>query len=136
MAHWPYNTSKWARLREAKLAETPLCEICTRRGLIVDAVAVDHFQPVRQGGSPFPALSGLLSLCLSCHNEKTASFDRPGGQTFRRRFKGFDAEGNPIDPFDDWNRRPGGGQRTGDAGPLTDAQEGRILNYNQAETRG
>lgn len=52
MAHWPYNTSKWARLREAKLAETPLCEICARRGEIEDAVAVDHFKPVNQGGHP------------------------------------------------------------------------------------
>lgn len=106
MAHWPYNTSKWARLREAKLNDTPLCEICARRGETEEAVAVDHFKPINQGGSPFPALSDLLSLCLSCHNEKTASFDKPGGQNFRRRFKGFDAGGNPIDPFDAWHRGP------------------------------
>ena len=80
MAHWPYNTSKWAKLREAKLSAHPLCEICQRRGDVEAAVAVDHFKPIKQGGSPFPALPGLLSLCRSCHNEKTASFDKPGGQ--------------------------------------------------------
>lgn len=105
MSRWPYNTSRWQKLREAKLAETPLCEICTRRGGIEEAVAVDHFTPISAGGSPFPELSGLLSLCLSCHNEKTASFDKPGGQAFRRRFKGFDADGNPVDPFDAWHRQ-------------------------------
>lgn len=120
MAQWPYNTSKWARLREAKLAETPLCEICARRGLTEEAIAVDHFQPVNQGGHPFPPLTGLLSLCLSCHNEKTAAFDRPGGQSFRRRFKGFDAEGNPIDPFDVWHGG-GGPSRTRKPNPRTDA---------------
>lgn len=110
MASWPYNTSRWQKLREAKLAETPLCEICARRGQIEEAVAVDHFTPISAGGSPFPELSGLLSLCLSCHNEKTASFDKPGGQAFRHRFKGFDANGNPIDPFDAWHCDRGGGR--------------------------
>lgn len=105
MANWPYNTTKWAKLREAKLAETPLCEICARRDEIEPAVAVDHFKPIREGGSPFPPLSGLLALCLSCHNEKTAAFDKHGGKGYRRRFKGFDAEGNPIDPFDVWHSR-------------------------------
>lgn len=103
MARWPYNTSKWAKLRLVKLAEHPLCEICERRGLFVEAVAVDHFKPIRQGGAPFPELSALLALCTPCHNEKTASFDKPGGQAFRRRFKGFDADGNPVDPYDGWH---------------------------------
>jgi hypothetical protein len=26
MAHWPYNTPQWVRLRKAKLAQQPLCE--------------------------------------------------------------------------------------------------------------
>lgn len=103
MASWPYNTSKWAKLRVAKLSETPACEICARRGVVEEAVAVDHFIPIRKGGLPFPDLSGLLALCEPCHNEKTASFDKPGGQPFRRRFRGFDAQGNPIDPYDTWH---------------------------------
>ncbi|OWJ78556.1 HNH endonuclease signature motif containing protein [Haematobacter genomosp. 1] len=103
MASWPYNTSRWSKLRLAKLDAAPLCEICIRRDRIEPASVVDHFTPIRQGGSPFPELSGLLSLCERCHNEKTASFDRQHGPAFRRRFKGFDADGNPIDPFDAWH---------------------------------
>ncbi|WP_118133703.1 HNH endonuclease [Oceanicella sp. SM1341] len=114
MAAWPYNTSKWAKLRNTKLSARPLCEICERRGLVEEAVAVDHFVPVRQGGSPFPSLDGLLSLCERCHNEKSAAFDRQGGKQFRRRFKGFDADGNPIDPFDVWHAaRPRGASKDG-----------------------
>lgn len=130
MASWPYNTSKWARLREAKLAETPLCEICARRGEIEGAVAVDHFTPINQGGDPFPALAGLLSLCINCHNEKTAGFDKPGGQSFRRRFKGFSADGNPVDPFDAWHgcTEPGGGSRTGNRQPRTGVGVSCIFN--------
>ena len=103
MAGWPYNTAKWAKLRRVKLNEKPLCEICERRGQIVAAVAVDHFKPIKQGGHPFPELAGLLSLCERCHNEKTAAFDKQGGEGFRRRFKGVDADGNPVDPFDPWH---------------------------------
>lgn len=126
MANWPYCTSRWARLREAKLCEKPLCEICERRGEIEPAVAVDHFKPINQGGAPFPELSGLLSLCERCHNEKTAAFDKPGGDGFRRRFKGVGSDGNPVDPFDPWH---GGGQsRTGLSGLRTGAEETRIFN--------
>ncbi|MFV0303057.1 MAG: HNH endonuclease signature motif containing protein [Paracoccus sp. (in: a-proteobacteria)] len=132
MAHWPYCTSKWARLRAAKLAETPLCEICTRRGLAVEAVAVDHFTPIRQGGPAFPELSGLLALCEPCHNEKTAAFDKPGGQPFRRRFRGFDADGNPVDPFDAWHGA-GGGSRTGNRQPRTGGEAERILNNGKGD---
>ena len=119
MARWPYCTSRWQRLRQTKLADAPLCEICTRRGLIEPAVAVDHFTPIRRGGPAFPELHGLLSLCEPCHNEKTASFDKPGGQPFRRRFKGFDADGNPVDPFDAWHGDEGRGavQGRGTSGP-------------------
>lgn len=132
MAGWPYNTSRWSKLREAKLAEKPLCEICQRRGIVEPAVAVDHFVAIRHGGDPFPPLSGLLSLCVACHNEKTASFDKPGADPFRRRFKGFDANGNPIDPFDAWHaERPGGGRKTGDAQPRTGREVRRLLNKEE-----
>lgn len=128
--NWPYCTTQWAKLRKVKLAHNPLCEICERRGLLVEAVAVDHFVPIRQGGPAFPALSGLLALCTSCHNEKTAAFDRQGGPAFRRRFKGFDAQGNPIDPFDAWHGEGASeGRGTRDRG--TDAKKSRLLNRNK-----
>ncbi|WP_253949443.1 HNH endonuclease [Mangrovicoccus sp. HB161399] len=95
---WPYSTSRWQKLRRAKLSAEPLCEICERRDRIEAAQDVDHITPVRQGGAPFPALDGLMSLCHRCHSEKTAMHDKTGGNAFGRRFKGADQSGNPIDP--------------------------------------
>lgn len=106
MSKWPYCTSAWKRLRLAKLGECPLCFACEKRGLVVEATAVDHCKPISQGGDPFPELSGLMSLCARCHNEKTSGFDRTSGNATGRRFKGCDANGNPIDPADGWWGHP------------------------------
>lgn len=107
MAKWPYNTSAWRRLRLAKLANDPLCFACSLRERTAQAVAVDHIVAISAGGAPFPDFDGLMSLCERCHNEKTASVDR-GRRSNGRRFKGFDANGNPIDPGDEWHRAKGG----------------------------
>ncbi|MER2536848.1 MAG: HNH endonuclease [Rhizobiaceae bacterium] len=103
MADWPYNTKTWKRLRWAKLTADPLCYACKLRGRYVAAVAVDHVKAIKAGGDPFPTLAGLMSLCERCHNEKTNAVDRPDRASSGRRFKGFDAQGNPIDPDDDWH---------------------------------
>lgn len=108
MSNWPYITSNWKRLRIAKLNENPVCEACVMRGQTVIATVVDHCIPISQGGAPFPELSGLMSLCARCHGEKTSGYDRVGGNVVNRRFKGCDANGNPIDPADGWF---GGGVR-------------------------
>lgn len=100
-AKWPYVTSQWKRLRLAKLAHNPLCWICDARGEVTEANTVDHVKAIRKGGDPFPDLDGLMSLCAACHNEKTANVDQWDSPT-GRRFKGCDANGNPIDPADGW----------------------------------
>lgn len=102
MAKWPYCTSKWQRLRLAKLGADPVCVICERLGRTELATVVDHVKPISQGGDPYPALAGLMSLCAPHHNEKTSSFDRTAGNASGRRFKGCDASGNPVDPGDGW----------------------------------
>lgn len=96
MADWPYNTDAWQRLRRAKLSASPLCEPCERRGRVVAANTVDHVTSIMSGGDPFPPLSGLRSMCHSCHNTKTNAVDRAGGKGVA--FKGADASGLPIDP--------------------------------------
>lgn len=106
MAEWPYSTRTWKRLRLAKLAHDPMCFACELRGRIEPAIAVDHVKAIKAGGDPFPPLDGLMSLCERCHNEKTNAVDRPDRAATGRRFKGFDVNGNPIDPGDDWH---GGG---------------------------
>ena len=73
--------------------------------MVTSANAVDHVKPVTAGGDPFPPLDGLMSLCIRCHNQKTASLDRRGAKPFARRFKGFDADGNPVDHGDGWFAR-------------------------------
>lgn len=97
---WPYHLAAWRRLRLAKLAEQPLCEVCTRRGQIVEATVVDHAVAIAKGGEAFPTLDGLMSLCASCHGFKTAAKDNPhafggGGHV---AFKGCGIDGLPIDP--------------------------------------
>jgi 5-methylcytosine-specific restriction enzyme A len=127
MANWPYNTTEWKRLRKAKLARQPHCEPCAKRGVATPANTVDHTLPIAKGGHPFPAFSGLISMCPSCHNSKTATFDR-GRQVkpFARRVKGFDANGNPVDASDDWHG--GGGSNHGKrAGAETVEGLGRYL---------
>ena len=107
MANWPYNTAAWQRLRLAKLASDPLCQPCGMRGDLTIANTVDHVTAIASGGNAFPALNELMSMCERCHNEKTNARDHPNSKPFGRSIKGFDVDGNPIDPHDDWHA--GGG---------------------------
>jgi hypothetical protein len=122
MAAWPYSTARWQRLRMAKLMDTPLCEACERRGVIVGADAVDHVVAIEAGGNPFPPLEGLMSLCWSCHSSKTGRVDR-GNKSLKRGLKGCDVHGNPLDP-EGWEPVPnsspveGGKSQTAQAGCL------------------
>jgi hypothetical protein len=97
---WPYHLAAWRRLRAAKLADKPLCEVCERRGKLVAADTVDHVIAIAKGGEAFPALDGLMSLCESCHNQKTARLDGAFGREARDglAFKGCGVDGFPVDP--------------------------------------
>ena len=91
-----YGTAQWRRLRLLKLSIDPRCEPCSRRGLDVEARHVDHIVSIASGGAAYPPLSGLMSMCVSCHSIKTAARDRAGGKGVA--FKGCDASGVPLDP--------------------------------------
>lgn len=130
MADWPYNTSAWRKLRLSKLGADPLCYACKLRGTITPAVAVDHVKAIKAGGAAFPPLSGLMSLCERCHNEKTNAVDRPDRASSGRRFKGFDLEGNPIDPADDWHGGASDHENGSGAGPT--GEIGRYLVSTQS----
>ncbi len=110
MAQWPYNTGQWNRLRTLKASVNSLCEMCWKRGRLEPATCVDHIVPISEGGDPFPTLEGLMSLCWSCHNYKTASLERAGGK--RVAMKGCDASGKPIDPNHPFHRDPYPGGKT------------------------
>ncbi|MFC3725455.1 HNH endonuclease [Neoaquamicrobium sediminum] len=122
MASWPYNTENWQRLRKRKLSLDPFCYPCSLRGRHVVASTVDHVKAIADGGPAFPALSGLMSMCARCHNEKTNALDRPDRHGSGRRFKGFDLAGNPIDPADAWH---GGSDHHGEGSPAGPAPTSR-----------
>jgi 5-methylcytosine-specific restriction protein A len=107
VAVWPYSTANWRRLRAAKLAEHPLCEVCEKAGRIVVASHVDHQTPISLGGDPFPPLSGLTAMCHSCHSIKTNRVDKP----LMRPPKGCDASGAPADPRHPFFAKAGEGGR-------------------------
>ena len=68
-----------------KLQAQPLCELCLRAGKIEPAALVDHIVDLEDGGELLPAIDGLMSMCISCHNMK-----RAGG------IRGCDVDGMPL----------------------------------------
>jgi len=67
------NSKRWKQLREWKLNESPLCELCAEKGLVVAAVDIHHKIPCESSRTvqEMEALcfmpSNLQSLCISCH---------------------------------------------------------------------
>jgi len=71
-AHARGYTSRWRRIRNAYLAEHPLCEWCESAGKVTRATEVDHIIALQDGG----AIDGSLqSLCHPCHARKTKADD-------------------------------------------------------------
>ena len=66
-----YQSRQWRSVRAAFLREHPLCGACGAKGSLVPARVVDHVQPIKDGGARFDT-ANLQSLCVSCHNRKTA----------------------------------------------------------------
>jgi 5-methylcytosine-specific restriction protein A len=97
MAHWPYNTTTWKRLRFIKLTASAICETCERAGRIVPAMLVDHIVAIKDGGPAFPSIDELASMCSACHNQKHGK----AGVA-----KGCDAAGKPVDPRHEFFREP------------------------------
>lgn len=104
MAKYPYNTSRWQKLRALKLSRSPICEICCIYGKPKPANAVDHIVPISAGGAPFPPLDELRSMCVSCHNYKTNVADRTDRQSNKPLIRGCRADGSPADVDDPWHR--------------------------------
>ena len=79
-----YQSRQWRSARAAFLREHPLCGRCGAKGLLVPARVVDHVQPIKDGGARFDT-ANLQSLCVPCHNSKTAreSAARSGPLTSR-----------------------------------------------------
>jgi len=62
----------WERLRDAKLAADPVCEIQTHCRFPTAATEVDHKIPIRQRPDLRLDWDNLQSACRACHSAKTA----------------------------------------------------------------
>lgn len=70
-----YQSAAWKKVRKIQLTQHPLCIVCKK-----PATIVDHIIEIRDGGSKL-SLSNLQSMCVSCHNAKTAAAKiQRGGQ--------------------------------------------------------
>ena len=66
-----YQSPRWRAVRAAFLREHPVCRACDALGVLVPAVVVDHVLPLKDGGGRYDA-GNFQSLCISCHNRKSA----------------------------------------------------------------
>ncbi len=98
-----YNSTRWQRLRKAKLQADPLCEY--HPAGIAAAVEVDHRTPISKGGGAFD-WNNLVSTCHECHSKKTFHIDVRGKD--RVPVRGVDATtGLPLDPQHWWKNGEG-----------------------------
>lgn len=66
-----YNSQRWRKLSKWNLRNNPLCCECEEKGLFKPAKVTDHKHPVSKGGD-FWDTNNFQSLCISCHNSKSA----------------------------------------------------------------
>lgn len=63
---------RWRQARAQWLADHPLCDDCERQGRTTVATVVDHRVPHRGDRVLFWDRANWQSLCMRCHNSKTA----------------------------------------------------------------
>jgi 5-methylcytosine-specific restriction endonuclease McrA len=64
-----YKTAQWRRIRNAVLAEHPLCEWCLEREIVEVATEVHHSEPHK--GDMVKFWSGpFIATCKSCHSSR------------------------------------------------------------------
>lgn len=69
-----YQSIKWKKLRQAKLMQQPLCEICLKNGVITPADDVHHIDSfLNYSGNQrlYKAFdfTNLMSVCKECHGK-------------------------------------------------------------------
>ena len=70
-----YDSSRWRRLSNKKRTVTPFCEMCEVDGVTLVADVTDHIIEIEDGGNQYE-WDNLMSLCHTCHNQKTADEKR------------------------------------------------------------
>lgn len=78
------HTTKWLKLRKAKLTHSPMCERCWEEGRIRAAEEVHHIIPVESGLSYREKETlmfdphNLRALCYDCHTKTHTEMGRSG----------------------------------------------------------
>jgi 5-methylcytosine-specific restriction protein A len=55
----------WKRIRDKYVQQHPVCELCYKKGLLVETEQVHHKRPLSEGGDH--SKENLIALCSSCH---------------------------------------------------------------------
>lgn len=69
-----YATTRWRKLRLAKLMQNPLCEKCLQKGIITPSVDIHHidsfmnYEGLKRIDKAFN-YNNLMALCTKCHKE-------------------------------------------------------------------
>lgn len=64
---------RWQKIRKAYLQRNPLCVECMKDGIVTVATVVDHIIPHKGNRKLFYDESNYQSLCVACHNKKSAT---------------------------------------------------------------
>ena len=83
-----YNNTRWRKARKRYLMRQPLCVECRKHNILTMGKVVDHIIPHKGDINLFWDESNWQSLCVSCHNRKTAKHDGAFGN------KGKEVGGN------------------------------------------
>lgn len=73
--HAIYDTRRWRNLVRIKLMDSPLCELCQKKGVIRPAENIHHIVSFMSTDDPIERsrlaydYSNLMSLCVECHSE-------------------------------------------------------------------
>jgi 5-methylcytosine-specific restriction protein A len=83
--------------RQRRLADQPLCQICSTDARPVPSTAPDHIVPLAKGGSDDD--DNIRCICAACHARVTAE---QFGHQRRAGMGACDASGLPTDPGHPW----------------------------------
>ena len=86
------NTSAWRKVALLHKEENPLCENCYAKGRLTDVAETDHIIPRPIGA--LLSFENLMSLCKSCHAQKSSKEGRNAGPLIAHR------DGLPVNRSD------------------------------------
>ena len=67
-----YRLRPWLKLREVKVNENPICELCESVGVVSETKFIDHILNRNLFKDFELELVNLQSLCPKCHSQKTS----------------------------------------------------------------